>query len=177
MDIQKIRNLYNKTAVLDNNIISDFIELDSLDIINKVFLTVMIPASIYENEVLYEDKEHLNGLEFQLVAFETVSSFELFSEIRTRKRRLTDYDVEVIVIAHEKAVLCSSNELEIKKTCDEYGIKHTGTIGILCCAYENGIITKVEFKNLLLKLFYECSCRISRQLMNAVISNYPLIND
>ncbi len=37
MDIQKIRKLYNKTAVLDNNIISDFIELDSLKLINKVF--------------------------------------------------------------------------------------------------------------------------------------------
>ncbi len=137
----------------------------------------MIPASIYENEVLYEDKEHLKGIEFQLVAFETESSFELFSEIRARKRRLTDYDVEVIVIAHEKAVLCSSNELEIKKTCDEYAINHTGTIGILSCAYENGIITQIEFKILILKLFNECSCRISRQLINDVISEYPFINE
>ena len=175
MNIPKIRDLKGKPAVLDNNIICDFIELECIGILNEVFSIVLIPQSIYENEVREFDAEHLKQLDYELTNFSTEAAFGLFFEISESKKKLSEYDVEVIVIAHEKAVLCTSNEKRIKETCDEYSIEHTGTIGILSCCFEHGILSKDEFRKLIIKLFNECTCRLSEKIKNQVYEQYPFI--
>ncbi|WP_144461220.1 hypothetical protein [Siminovitchia fortis] len=175
MDIRKIKELKGKPAVLDNNVICDFIELGCIELLNEVFSTVLIPQSIYEHEIREADAEHLEYLSFELANFSTETAYGLFLEISTSKRKLSDYDVEVIVIAFEQAVLCTSNERRIKETCDEYNIEHTGTIGILSSCFEHGILSDKEFRELIIKLFNECTCRISEKLKQQVFKQYPFL--
>lgn len=175
MNIQKIKELKGKPAVLDNNIICDFIELESIGLLNEVFSLVLIPQSIYEDEIREFEAEQLEQLEYNLTNFSSETAFGLFLEISESKKKLSEYDVEVIVIAYEKAVLCTSNERRIKETCDEYNIEHTGTIGVLSCCFEHGILSESEFRKLIIKLFNECTCRLSEKLKKQVYEQYPFI--
>lgn len=174
IDIEKIRGLRGKPGVLDNNVITDLTELECMGLINVVFSRVLIPLSILEAEVTQDSLGDLDNLEYAVAAMETLDSFSLFKEISTKKKGLTEYDVEVIVIAREKAVLCTSNEKQIRTTCREYGIEHTGTVGILCCAFEHKEISRETFERLMYKLFNESSCRLGKGIKKDVIEYYGM---
>ena len=175
MDILKIKGLKGKPAVLDNNIICDFIELGCIEILNKVFSKILIPESIYEDEIRQLDAQHLLKVEYELTSFSSAAAHCLFHKISNSTKRLSDYDIEVIVIAHEKAVLCTSNEKKIKEICEEYNIEHTGTVGILCCCFEQNILSEAEFSRLIITLFTECTCRLSPKLKEQIFKQYPFI--
>ncbi|QOS99882.1 hypothetical protein JNUCC42_03745 [Brevibacterium sp. JNUCC-42] len=103
-------------------------------------------------------------------------------QVQEKAPSLTDYDVEVVALAKERAVLCTSNERKIHQICDEYDIESTGTLGVLCCAYEHRVIEHTEFSKLIRKLCYETSSWISSKLKKQImdhykIPDYPLILD
>jgi predicted nucleic acid-binding protein len=147
LDVDKIRALFGKTAILDNEV------RPSLGYREKI-----------DSELLYTP-----------VAIETIEGFEFYKTVEEKYKSLSEYDVEVIVIAKEKAVLCTSNERNIMRACEEFGIHFTGTIGILCCAWEyKRIETHKEFSLLMRKLFYECSCWLSPYLKKQVFDSYKI---
>lgn len=165
-----------KVGVLDNNILNDFTELQCISLINQVFVKVYIPQSILEREAILETiQSNIEWLEYQPTAIEKVESYEFLSKILKDKPALSDYDAECIAIAREKMIYCTSNEKRVISICNEYNVECTGTIGILCCAFEHGIISKGKFEGLIKKLFSpECSSYLGKKVKKAVFSYYNI---
>ncbi|MBU7595696.1 hypothetical protein FVO58_24935 [Metabacillus halosaccharovorans] len=165
-----------KIGVLDNNILNDFTELQCISLINKVFAKVYIPQSILEREAILETiQSNIEWLEYQPTAIEKFESYEFLSRILKDKPALSDYDAECIAIAREKMIYCTSNEKRVMSICNEYNVECTGTIGILCCAFEHGILSKGEFEGFIKKLFSpECSSYLGKKVKKAVFSYYNI---
>jgi predicted nucleic acid-binding protein len=178
LNIQKIKGLLGKDAVLDNNILNDFTELQCISLLNKVFTKVYIPQSILEREAILETiQSNIEWLEYQPTALEQAESYEFLLKIIEEKPALSEYDAECIAIAKENMIYCTSNERRIMLTCEEYNIECTGTIGILCCAYENGIIELEYFEELVKKLFSpDCTSYLGPKIKRAVFSYYNINN-
>lgn len=166
-----------KVGVLDNNILNDFTELQCISLINKVFVKVYIPQSILDREAILETiQSNIEWLEYQPTALEKMESYDFLARIIKEKPALTDYDAECIAIAREKMIYCTSNEKRVMSICQEYNIECTGTIGILCCAYEHEIISRDEFESLLKKLFSpECSAYLGRKVKHIVFAYYKIM--
>lgn len=173
MDRVKIRGLYGQIAVVDNNIICDLCELDCLQMLNILFSEVMIPQSILEDEVI-EFKSELKKLIYTPVSITEFKTYEFLGGILQAHGGLTSYDAELVSIAYEKCVLCTSNEKRIKTTCEENDIQYTGTLGILCLAYEKNIITKDGLNTYINRLQNECTCFLSARVVNVVRKAYAL---
>lgn len=176
INTQKIKSLMGKVGVLDNNILNDFTELQCISLINQVFVKVYIPQSILEREAILETiQSNIEWLEYQPTAIEKVESYEFLSGILKDKPALSDYDAECIAIAREKMIYCTSNEKRVMSICNEYNVECTGTIGILCCAFEHGIISKGKFEGLIKKLFSpECSSYLGKKVKKAVFTFYNI---
>ena len=175
MDTNKIKALLGKEAVIDNNIICDLSELGCIELLNKIFKKVLIPKSIIDMEVI-QFKDSLEKIDYLEVAIETIEGYTFMSKILTEHSGLTDCDAEVVTIAYEKYLLCTSNEKRIMTTCEENNIEFTGTLGILCCAYEHSVIDIRTLEELINKLQYDCSCFLSKRVLQEV-RNYYKIND
>ncbi|MFC0476695.1 hypothetical protein ACFFHF_15930 [Robertmurraya beringensis] len=176
INIQKIRSLLGRVGVLDNNILNDFTELQCISLINKVFVKVYIPQSILDREAILETiQSNMEWLEYQPTALEQFESFEFLSRILDEKPALSEYDAECIAIARKKMIYCTSNEKRVMSICQEYEIECTGTVGILCCAFEHGLISEGEFHRLVKKLFSpECSAYLGRKVKHALFSYYKI---
>jgi predicted nucleic acid-binding protein len=176
INTQKIKNLMGKVGVLDNNILNDFTELQCISLINQVFVKVYIPQSILEREAILETiQSNIEWLEYQPTAIEKVESYEFLSKILKDKPALSDYDAECIAIAREKMIYCTSNEKRVISICNEYNVECTGTIGILCCAFELVIISKGKFEGLIKSYFSpECSSYLGKKSKKAVFSYYNI---
>jgi predicted nucleic acid-binding protein len=175
MDIQKIRGLYKKKALIDNNILNDFYELGRMDLISRVFSQVYIPESIISDETPDYIRTVLQQMEHKTTTLHTEEGFGFMYQLLTEWAGLSDYDAELIAIAKQDMILCTSNEKRIMNACESYGIEYTGTLGILCCAYERKIIDKSELKYLVDKLFSEeCSCHLHPKLKKQIYEQYHL---
>ncbi|MCP3763632.1 hypothetical protein NLX67_14730 [Domibacillus sp. A3M-37] len=174
INIQKIKSFMGKVGVLDNNILNDFTELQCISLLNKVFVKVFIPQSILDREAILETiQSNMEWLEYQPTALEQPESYEFLLTILEKKPALSSYDAECIAIAREKMIYCTSNEKRVLSICEEYDVDCTGTIGILCCAYEHEILSLNEFEQLIKKLFSpECTAYLGPKIKNAVFSYY-----
>lgn len=173
MDIQKIRSLLNRDCVIDNNVIVDFSELGCITVWGSVFTSMAIPQSILGKEVIHHSEEALKGFGFSTASITTDEGYAIFAEVLNNHRGLSEYDAELIAIAAEKKLVCVSNEKAIMTACQGYRVETTGTIGILCSAYENRILTGKTFAAYLDKLFSDkCTCFISPKLQQEVLTHY-----
>ncbi len=173
IDREKLLRIYKTSAVIDNNIICDFFELEAIELLNKMFSEVFIPQSIIDNEVMDKYIEDLNKLKYSPTAIKQAETYEFLAKIVEKRKGLSDYDAEVVAIAYENLTLCTSNEKRMTATCEEYNIEYTGTLGILCSLYDNMGIDKQYFINLLNKL-KSCTCYISPELIKAVKIEFEL---
>ncbi|ADU93758.1 hypothetical protein GYMC52_1295 [Geobacillus sp. Y412MC52] len=175
MDVRKIRGLYKKRAVVDNNVLNDFYELGRMDLLTRVFGRVCVPESILLNETPGDIQKALRQIDYETVSLHTEEGYGLMYQLLTEWTGLSEYDAELIAIAGQDMILCSSNEKRIMNACESYGIEYTGTLGILCCAYEHQLIGREEFKGLIDRLFSdECSCHLHPRLKNQIDKQYHL---
>ncbi len=173
MDIQKIRSLLNRDCVIDNNVLVDFSELGCIAILDSIFASVAIPQSIIDKEVIHDSEVALKGLGFSSVSITTDEGYVIYAKVLNKYRGLSEYDAELIAIAAEKKLVCVSNEKAITTVCRGYKVETTGTIGILCSAYENRILAGRAFAAHLDKLFSDkCTCFISPKLQQEVLTHY-----
>jgi predicted nucleic acid-binding protein len=138
--------------------------------------TVYVPQSILDKEATLEDlKNCLDQFEYGTIATTTVDSLIFLKEISEKRPGLSEFDAECIAIARENMIYCTSNEKRVLNTCVEYGIDCTGTVGILSCAYEHGILETSEFERLMKKLFStECSAHLGLNLKKIVFEHYDI---
>lgn len=137
-------DIYKQQAVIDNNIIQDFIDLNQLPILNKIFDRIIIPQDILNDEVLGENLLLLNQLKFSTCTISTEKGYEIYCSLLSRKK-LSHYDRILLSIAKENSLLCTSNDKPIRLVCEELNMKVTGTLGILCCAYEKEFLSYEDF--------------------------------
>jgi predicted nucleic acid-binding protein len=176
LDLTKIRGLYQKKATVDNNVLNDLAELGRIDLLEKVFEEIQIPSSILQDETLDFVKKQLLKIKYYETSISTEDGLTLLGELLTNWTGLSDYDAEIISIAKQNMVLCSSNEKRIMNACDFYGIEFCGTVGILCCAFEFEIVTSDDLYDLLEKLFSdECTCHLNHKLKIPIYKHYKLI--
>lgn len=187
MNTSKIKAYYGKKAVVDNNVLSDFVELteflkfDCLSILNNVFSEIVVPKIILDNEVILP-MDKLEGLQYKQgvirnrVGYETLAELlDPYNDIGSRS--LSEYDIHVIAIARELGYICISNDKPVRKACKIYNIQYTGIIGIISSAYENSKISYSELTKCFRFLFSDkSSCYLSSSLKKEVFDEYD-IND
>lgn len=164
MDTQKIKRLGGQIAVLDNNVLTDLIEIRRLNLLNDVFRETHIPHSILQEEVLERQVHKLSEVCYSPVSIQTSQGYNHMVEFSRLKPKLSMFDCEVIAIARENNWICVSNEKRIVKLCEMFGIETSGTLGIIGAAYLNGIISMEELGKLTGELFSDrCSCYIGKR--------------
>lgn len=182
MNTERLKNFKGETIVVDNNILTDFMEItaalsfDYISILNQLFKKVKIPTPVLEDENIYDD---LGSLKFIEGTIESELGYNIFIELGDSDdniaKRLSEYDRIVIAIAGEGDLLAVSNDKPVRDICKNYDIKVTGTLGIIISAYENKIIEFSQLKDCLEFLFSEdSSCYLSNYLKSEIYSYYEI---
>jgi len=166
-----MRDIYhsnNISVVVDNNVLVDLFELGCLNLLFQVFDNVMIPQILYASEVQDNVKLELQNFNFSLANIETEIGYSTYQILVTNPeyQRLSRYDKFAISIAKEKIYYCNSNDLPVRKTCEQLGVNYTGVLGVLGRAYIKAVITEDNLRHYLNKLLSdETSCYIKEKLI------------
>ena len=158
----------NISVVVDNNILIDLFELRRLDLLFKVFVNVVIPEKIYNEEVSQDIIECLQQHTYILGNFLTERGLNTLSILMNddKFKRLSDNDKYAIAFASENYYFCNSNDKPVRNACEALNIKHTGTLGVLGRAYYQSLLTKDELFSLLDQLISDSTtCYISLKMV------------
>ncbi|MGM0370524.1 MAG: hypothetical protein ACQEP9_08885 [Bacillota bacterium] len=167
---------------MDNNILTDFMELTAASeinymvVLNQLFNKVIIPVPILDDENIYNN---LGSFEYEKGVFETDLGFKIFMELGKSEnkmaKKLSKYDRHVIAIAGEVDILAVSNDKPVRELCNSYDIKITGTLGVVCSAYENDLISfKVMVEGLEFLFSEESTCYLSNSLKRKIFKYYSI---
>ena len=170
---EKIKKLIDKVAILDTNVIIDFQRLSYLEIPLQVFSKVFVSGFVVSKELPAEVVKKLKDLGYDIANLETEEGYSFFQELKKFKA-LSVYDRLVISIALQEKIICVSNDKPVRKICKKYGINSTGTLGILCAAFEKGIISKKELKELIDEYRSNSGAYINKDIINEIIRIYHL---
>ncbi|AZT91500.1 DUF3368 domain-containing protein [Caldicellulosiruptor changbaiensis] len=110
---------------------------------------------------------------YDIANLETEEGYRFFQELKKFKA-FSVYDRLVISIALQEKIICVSNDKPVRKICKKYGINSTGTLGILCAAFEKGIISKKELKELIDEYQSNSGAYINKDIINEIIRIYHL---
>lgn len=171
---EKFKNLFNKDVILDTNIITDLRELNILTLPLKIFSEVCISKNILYQELSDEEGHELLIMGYKPLSLETNQGFEKLFYLKDNFKRLSISDKIIICIAYEKSLLCCTNDGQARKACEELNVDITGTLGILCSAYENGIIDWNKFVRLFNKYEYDTSSYLSSEITEQVRRIYKI---
>lgn len=166
-----MRDIYHSNSisvVVDNNVLVDLFELGCLNLLFKVFDNVMIPQILYESEVQHKVKLELQKFRFSLANIETEIGYSTYQILITnvQYQRLSRYDKFAISIAKEKIYYCNSNDLPVRKACEQLGVNYTGVLGVLGRAYKKDVINETDLRRFLSKLLSdETSCFIKESIV------------
>lgn len=168
VNLQRLDN----SIVVDNNIIQDLFELHSLGVLFSSFELVIIPRSIYEDEMMEDVKKGISSYKYSLNDITNDEGLETYNSLTNTPeyKRLSTYDKIAISIAKEKHVYCNSNEALIRKACANYNVDSFGILGLFKIAYERKVIDLDEVINLSLELLKkENSCYIKESIVDDFI--------
>jgi predicted nucleic acid-binding protein len=136
-----------------------------------------VPESMVRDEVMdkgYVDPEQFQQLNYTPVKIESRSNLQVYGEILQRYRKLSPYDAELPPLGLERGAICASNDKWVRKVCQELCVTAVGSIGILCCAYENQVITIEEMLEGIQFHYREGSARISLNVIELVAEIYDV---
>lgn len=182
MDTVKLKNYYQKDVVIDNNILTEFmeitaaLEMDYMNILNQLFCKIVIPTPILEHETI---DRNLESLHYEEGTFSSEIGYRIFMNLSNdpTAKQLSEYDKYVIAIAGESNILVASNDKPVREICKEYDLEVTGTLGIISSAYENNLVSFKKMKQCFKFLFSkESSCYLSLDLREIIYNHYS-IND
>lgn len=158
----------NLSVVVDNNVLVDLFEIDSLNLLFEVFDQVIIPRIIYDAELPSEVQNALNQFDFQLGVIETTIGLETYGVLSNNVefRKLSKYDRFAISIAKENCYYCNSNDKPVRIACEKLNVKYTGVLGVIGRAHIRNKITFEQF-DALIKLLTsdETSCYIDLKVI------------
>ena len=169
--------LYDASVVVDNNVLQDFAELGRMDLLFRVFKTINIPKILFHDEVEEFVKVQLKDFDYKFLNIDQEISREVFFQLTNIKkyRRLSSYDKQVIARAGLYDCDAGSNDGLVRRACEEFRIKYTGSLGIIGCTFQKGFIDKSEFIQLIGKIRSdETSCYIKDSTIKAFLENVDI---
>jgi len=161
---KRFKALLNSKVILDTNSIIDLQELKILDLPTRIFSEIYISDNILVEELSAAHGNELLQLGYKSISLKTNNGFILLSDLNKNNRRLSIPDKVVISIAYENSIVCCTNDKAARNVCKSIKIEVIGTIGILCCAYENEIIDRKQFEYIFNKYCEETSSYINDNL-------------
>lgn len=157
-------------VVSDTTPIISLMKIRQLDLLERLFKNVKIPAGVYEelttNPIYQEEAEQIRRSSFiEIVSVNDLKSVAIF-------RKATGLDKgesEAIVLTEEiHADLLLMDERKGRQIAKQMGIIITGTLGVLLSAYEEKILTSEIVVECLNKM-KDSGSRISDSLYNELI--------
>ena len=88
---------------------------------------------------------------------------------------MSEYDRTVLAIASQNGMVCVTNERPMRKACVEYNLQYAGTLGVLGCARQAGIISIDRLADLLDKL-EQASCYLRKDTLVEFRDEFELLN-
>lgn len=157
-------------VISDTTPILSLLKAGRLELLEKMYQTVVIPEAVYVELTSNNDYE-AERKEIESCAFLSVEKVHNVESVRIL-RDVTGLDAgesESLVLYGEiKADLLLIDEHKGRSVAKKMSVEHIGTIGILMLAFDKGIVTAEEIREIL-KILLACDIRLSRKLCNMVL--------
>jgi len=170
----KFRSLYKKSVIFDTCTITDLFELNTIYLPLEIFTEAFVSTDIFVEELDKQKVDNLKKLGYNNLPLKTNRGYSLFVQLNEEYPSLSTADKIVISIAYERGIICCTNDKNVRKACNQKGIEYTGTLGILCCAYEHKILDKNTFAGLLFKYEQKSSAYIKPTLIKSIRKVYGI---
>ncbi|PWI56579.1 hypothetical protein [Sulfoacidibacillus thermotolerans] len=168
--------LYRIPVIVDNCVLNELADIQLVGLLNTIFSKVFMPESMIRDEANFPNVELvLKEVEPIRAVVESVEGLKLWEDILKNRKMLSRYDAELIAIAAEKDLVCCSSDRALMKTCEMYGIRCMGTLGVLVSVYRYNQITPDEFRDAVENLFSLANSRYGETLKNSFKNGYPEI--
>lgn len=171
---KRFKALLNSRVILDTNSIIDLQELKILDLPTRIFSEVYISDNILVEELSAAHGKDLLQLGYKPISLKANNGFGLLSNLSKNNKSLSIPDKVVISIAYENNIVCCTNDKAARIACKSINIEVIGTIGMLCCAYENSIIERKDFEYIFNNYFAETSSFINYSLETELRTIYSI---
>ncbi len=153
-------------AIVNSSPLIFLAKLGKLDILKELFDEIIIPEAVY-NEAVVEGSSHEESSIIKNTEWIKVEKVRNYQLVRFLMEFIDYGESEVIVLAIEKnADIVILDDKDARKIARGFGLKVTGTIGVLMLAKRRGLIKEV--KPLIEELIRE-GFRISNDLLKAIL--------
>ncbi|MBD2596375.1 DUF3368 domain-containing protein [Nostoc spongiaeforme FACHB-130] len=156
--------------VSDTSPITNLAAIAQLDLLQKLYNQIIIPAAVY-NEMVSVDKLVPGAMEVQTFAWiqtQTVKDLQQVIIIQESQENIDLGEAEAIALALElKADLLLMDERRGRIVAKSYGLQVTGLLGVLVQAKRNNLIPIV--KPLIDQLMEQADFRVSEQLYTTIL--------
>lgn len=157
-------------VVSDTTPIIALLKAERLDLLQKLYHTVVIPEAVYQelivNSVYEKEKEIIQNCPFLRV--EKVDNKESVSHLK-QQEGLDAGESEALVLYEEKgADLILIDEHKGRSVAKAMAVEYIGTLGVLMIAYDKKVMMAREVEQCL-DIFLDNEIRLSRNLCNRVL--------
>ena len=150
--------------ISDTSPITNLIQLDKLDLLQRLFSDIIIPNEVYEELVVYENHRII----IESIDWITVISVSDTEKVELLKQDLDAGEAEAIVLAKElNCDFLLIDERKGREIAQSQNIKITGLLGILIQAKRRGFIPLL--RPLLEKLVNQIGFRVNRNLFEHIL--------
>ena len=158
-------------VISDTTPILSLLKAEQLDLLQKLFDTVIVPEKVYEelttNLIFESEKSVIVNCPFIVVE-------KVCNKVSVKLlRNITGLDAgesEALVLYEEKdADILLIDEHKGRGVARKMSVKYVGTMGILMMAYDKDIISASEIKHCL-EVLLDKNIRLSRNLCNKVLN-------
>ena len=143
---------------------TNLIQLGKLDLLQRLFATIIIPNKVYEELVVYENHRII----MESINWITVIPVSDTEKVELLKRELDAGEAEAIVLAKElNCDLLLIDERKGREVAQSQNIKIIGLLGVLIRAKQQGFIPLL--RPLLKRLTNEIGFRVDRNLFEYIL--------
>lgn len=146
---EHLKQFFNRSVIVDANVLFDLYEVHGLYILNKIFSEVCIPVEVI-SELLDDEqfKEIHKNIRYRKVVIEKAEGYNLYARLSREQKELSAADKHLVCNAFEKGLLCVSNDSQVRKACQKYNIKVIRTLGVLGCARTTGVMSQEDLQRM-----------------------------
>lgn len=157
-------------VISDTTPIISLLKAGRLELLEKLYQTVIMPEAVYEeltnNDDYEEERKVIERCPF--LAVEKVRNVESVYILRNVTGLDAGESESLILYGERKADLLLIDEHKGRNVAKKMSVEHIGTVGILMMAFDEGILTAEEIWETL-KVMLACDIRLSRKLCNNVL--------
>lgn len=156
--------------VSDTSPITNLAAIGQLDLLRKLYTTIVIPEAVY-NEMVAVDKQVPGAVEVQTFGWikrQAIANPQSVIDLQENQDGIDLGEAEAIILALEvKANLLLMDERRGRTLATKYGLNVTGLLGVLLQAKRNSFIALI--KPSIDQLIEEADFRVSAELYATVL--------